>query len=178
MIKAPLAVTALTYVIITSRFGLRLMTIREDEIAAALMGVDTRRAKFLAFTVSAFFTGVAGGLFAHLLQFISPRVFDIIKSTDVLIMVYLGGIASIGGSVLGATIYTVLLEALAKGCDADVIVYLGCGERGNEMAEMLDDFKRHAAVSAAATQDQKPNQPVSHNKFEAGQLLTVRAMFQ
>jgi branched-chain amino acid transport system permease protein len=55
---------------------------------------------------------VAGGLFAHLLQFISPRVFDIIKSTDVLIMVYLGGIASIAGSVVGATLYTVLLEAL------------------------------------------------------------------
>ena len=48
---------------------------------------------------SAFFSGVAGGLFAHLLQFISPRVFDIIKSTDVLIMVYLGGIALFAASV-------------------------------------------------------------------------------
>ena len=95
-----------------SRFGRGVLAVREDEIAAALTGVDTRRVKFLAFTLSAFFSGVAGGLFAHLLQFISPRVFDIIKSTDVLIMVYLGGIASIGGSVLGATLYTVLLEAL------------------------------------------------------------------
>jgi len=95
-----------------SRFGRAVLAVREDEIAAALMGVDTRRAKFLAFTVSAFFSGVAGGLFAHLLQFISPRVFDIIKSTDVLIMVYLGGIASIAGSVIGAALYTVLLEAL------------------------------------------------------------------
>ena len=51
-------------------------------------------------------------MFAHLLQFISPRVFDIIKSTDFLIMVYLGGIGSIAGSMLGATIYTVLLEVL------------------------------------------------------------------
>jgi branched-chain amino acid transport system permease protein len=89
-----------------------VLAVREDEIAAELTGVDTRRAKFLAFTLSAFFSGVAGGLFAHLLQFISPRVFDIIKSTDVLIMVYLGGIASIAGSVVGATLYTVLLEAL------------------------------------------------------------------
>jgi branched-chain amino acid transport system permease protein len=108
--------TALTLLAIRnfvySRFGRAVLAVREDETAAALMGVDTRRAKFLAFTVSAFFTGVAGGLFAHLLQFISPRVFDIIKSTDVLIMVYLGGIASLAGSVLGATLYTVLLEAL------------------------------------------------------------------
>ena len=51
----------------------------------------------MAFVVSSFFAGVAGGLFAHLLQFINPRVFDIIKSTDILIMVYLGGIGSIGG---------------------------------------------------------------------------------
>jgi branched-chain amino acid transport system permease protein len=108
--------TALTLLAIRnfvySRFGRAVLAVREDETAAGLMGVDTRRAKFLAFTVSAFFTGVAGGLFAHLLQFISPRVFDIIKSTDVLIMVYLGGIASLAGSVLGATLYTVLLEAL------------------------------------------------------------------
>ncbi len=95
-----------------SRFGRAVLAVREDEIAAELMGVDTRRAKFLAFTLSAFFTGVAGGLFAHLLQFISPRVFDIIKSTDVLIMVYLGGIASIAGSVIGAVLFTVLLEVL------------------------------------------------------------------
>jgi branched-chain amino acid transport system permease protein len=108
--------TALTLLAIRnfvhSRFGRAVLAVREDEIAAELTGVDTRRAKFLAFTLSAFFSGVAGGLFAHLLQFISPRVFDIIKSTDVLIMVYLGGIASITGSVIGATLYTLLLEAL------------------------------------------------------------------
>jgi branched-chain amino acid transport system permease protein len=108
--------TALTLLAIRnfvhSRFGRAVLAVREDEIAAELMGVDTRRAKFLAFTLSAFFSGVAGGLFAHLLQFISPRVFDIIKSTDVLIMVYLGGIASITGSVIGAALYTLLLEAL------------------------------------------------------------------
>jgi branched-chain amino acid transport system permease protein len=108
--------TALTLLAIRnfvhSRFGRAVLAVREDEIAAELMGVDTRRAKFLAFSLSAFFSGVAGGLFAHLLQFISPRVFDIIKSTDVLIMVYLGGIASITGSVIGAALYTLLLEAL------------------------------------------------------------------
>jgi branched-chain amino acid transport system permease protein len=95
-----------------SNFGRGVLAVREDEIASDLMSVNTRRVKFLAFTISSFFAGVAGGLFAHLLQFINPRVFDIIKSTDILIMVYLGGIASLGGSILGATIYTVLLEVL------------------------------------------------------------------
>jgi branched-chain amino acid transport system permease protein len=70
------------------------------------------RVKMLAFVVSSFFAGVAGALFAHLLQFINPRVFDIIKSTDILIMVYLGGVGSLGGSIIGAVIYTVLLELL------------------------------------------------------------------
>lgn len=95
-----------------SNFGRGVLSIREDEIASDLMSVNTRQVKLLAFTISSFFAGIAGALFAHLLQFISPRVFDIIKSTDILIMVYLGGIGSIMGSILGATIYTVLLEVL------------------------------------------------------------------
>jgi len=95
-----------------SNFGRGVLSIREDEIASDLMSVNTRQVKLLAFIISSFFAGVAGALFAHVLQFISPRVFDIIKSTDVLIMVYLGGIGSIAGSILGATLYTVLLELL------------------------------------------------------------------
>lgn len=95
-----------------SNFGRGVQSIREDEIASDLMGVNTNKVKLLAFVLSSFFAGVAGALFAHILQFISPKVFDIIKSTDVLIMVYLGGIGSITGSILGATVYTVLLEIL------------------------------------------------------------------
>jgi branched-chain amino acid transport system permease protein len=95
-----------------SNFGRGVLSIREDEIASDLMSVNTRQVKLLAFVLSSFFAGVAGALFAHLLQFISPRVFDILKSTDILIMVYLGGIGSIAGSILGASIYTVLLEVL------------------------------------------------------------------
>ena len=97
---------------IYSNYGRGVLSIREDEIASDLMSVNTRQVKMLAFMVSSFFAGVGGALFAHLLQFISPRVFDIIKSTDFLIMVYLGGIGSIAGSILGATTYTVLLEVL------------------------------------------------------------------
>lgn len=95
-----------------SRFGRGVLAIREDDIACALMSVDTRKVKRLAFMLSAACAGVAGGLFAHLLQFISPRVFDIIKTTEILIMVYLGGVASLMGSIIGATLYTVILEVL------------------------------------------------------------------
>jgi branched-chain amino acid transport system permease protein len=89
-----------------------VLSLREDEIAADLMSVNTRQVKVLAFVLSSFFAGVAGGLFAHVLQFISPVVFNILKSTDILIMVYLGGIGSIAGSIIGASIFTILLELL------------------------------------------------------------------
>ncbi|MBA4419866.1 MAG: branched-chain amino acid ABC transporter permease [Anaerolinea sp.] len=95
-----------------SKFGRGVLSIREDEIASDLMSVNSRQVKMLTFVISSFFAGVAGALFAHILQFISPRVFDIIKSTDILIMVYLGGIGSIAGSILGALIFTILLEVL------------------------------------------------------------------
>ncbi len=98
--------------LVQSNFGRGILAIREDEVAANLTSVDTRRLKIYAFLISAFFTGVAGGLFAHLLQFINPRSFSILKSTDMLVMVYLGGVGSLTGSLLGATIFTVLLELL------------------------------------------------------------------
>ncbi len=97
---------------IYSRFGRGVLAVREDEIAADLTGVNTRNVKMLAFVVSSFFAGIAGGLYAHLIQYISPGSFDILKSTEMLVMVYLGGVGSIAGSILGATTYTVLLEAL------------------------------------------------------------------
>ena len=95
-----------------SRFGRGVAAIREDELAAELIGIDTRQVKLQAFLLSAFFAGVAGGLYAHLIQFINPRSFDIVKSTEILVMVYLGGVASLAGSLVGAAVYTVLLEAL------------------------------------------------------------------
>ncbi len=98
--------------LVYSNFGRGITAIREDEVAANLTGVDTRRVKLYAFLVSAFFAGVAGGLFAHLLQFINPRSFSILKSTDMLVMVYLGGVGSLTGSLLGATIFTLLMEVL------------------------------------------------------------------
>lgn len=114
-------VWALFWVVITlwvirnlvySKFGRAVVAIREDEIAANAMGVRTREAKILAFVVSSFFGGVAGALFAHQIQFINPSSFDIIKSTEILVMVYLGGVGSLAGSILGAVIFTFLAQAL------------------------------------------------------------------
>jgi branched-chain amino acid transport system permease protein len=95
-----------------SNFGRGVLAIREDETASGLVSVNTKQVKVLTFVFSAFLAGIAGGLFAHELQFINPRSFTILKSTDMLVMVYLGGIGSLGGSILGATVYTLVLEGL------------------------------------------------------------------
>jgi branched-chain amino acid transport system permease protein len=97
--------------LIYSKFGRAIIAIREDEIAANAMGVRVREAKILAFVVSSFFGGVAGALYAHL-NFINPKYFDIVKSTEILVMVYLGGVSSLGGSILGAVLFTFLQNAL------------------------------------------------------------------
>ncbi len=98
--------------LIYSKFGRAVVAIREDEIAANAMAVRTREAKILAFVVSSFFAGIAGALFAHQILFINPSTFDIVKSTEILVMVYLGGIGSLSGSLLGAVIFTFLSEIL------------------------------------------------------------------
>ncbi len=97
---------------VSSTKGKGVVAIREDEIAAELMSVNTRHTKVLAFTISSFFAGVAGGLFAHVLGYINPSTFTIFKSTEALVMVYLGGMGSLTGSVLSAGIFTVAMEAL------------------------------------------------------------------
>jgi branched-chain amino acid transport system permease protein len=98
--------------LINSNFGRGIIAVRDDEIAANLVSVDTKYVKVLAFVVSAFFAGIGGGLFAHLIQFINPRTFSIIKSTDFLLMLYLGGSGTLAGPILGAAIWTILLEVL------------------------------------------------------------------
>jgi branched-chain amino acid transport system permease protein len=98
--------------LVYSSFGRGIIAVRDDEIAANLVSVNTKQAKILAFVISSFFAGIAGGLFAHLIQFINPRTFSIVKSTDILLMLYLGGSGTLIGSILGATIWTILLEVL------------------------------------------------------------------
>jgi branched-chain amino acid transport system permease protein len=98
--------------LVNSTFGRGIIAVRDDEVAANLVSVDTKRTKVLAFVISAFFAGVGGGLFAHLIQFINPRTFSIVKSTDFLLMLYLGGSGTLAGPMLGAAIWTILLELL------------------------------------------------------------------
>ncbi len=101
------------YALVTSTFGKGIIAVREDEIAAGLMGVPTRRVKLVAFMVSSFIAGMAGGLLVHVLAFANPDTFDILKSTEALVMVYLGGMGSISGSVIAGVLYTILIEALS-----------------------------------------------------------------
>ena len=95
------------------RVGRALLAIRESEIAAAASGVPVAAYKTVAFALSAFYTGVAGGLFAFVVGHLSPDAFDIVMSVDFVVMVVLGGLGSIPGSIAGAAVVTVLHDALA-----------------------------------------------------------------
>ncbi len=104
------------------------MAIRENEIAAEAMGVNTTHYKVQAFVVSSAVAGVAGGLFAHYLSFINPSSFDFMKSVEIVIMVVLGGMGSVSGSILAAFILTFLPEALRPlqqwtGVDLRMVIY-------------------------------------------------------
>lgn len=98
--------------LVYSNYGRVWLAIRENEIAAEMMGVNVLRYKMSAFVVSALFAGLAGGVWAHYQQYIHPSSFTYLRTTDLLVMLYLGGMASLSGSVLGVTIMTVLLEVL------------------------------------------------------------------
>ena len=95
-----------------SRIGRAWIAIREDELAAGSMGINTRNVKLLAFAMGATFGGVAGGLFASFQGFVSPESFTLLDSIMVLCMVVLGGMGNVGGVVLGAALLTALPEAL------------------------------------------------------------------
>lgn len=98
--------------LMASTWGKGIIAIRDDEIASEIMGINTRRMKMVAFMLSSGLAGLAGGLFAHILGYINPGTFTIMKSTEILVMVYLGGMGSLSGSVLSAIGFTVILELL------------------------------------------------------------------
>ncbi|MBK8200838.1 MAG: branched-chain amino acid ABC transporter permease [Bdellovibrionales bacterium] len=114
--------------IVNTSYGRAFLSVRDDEIAAEAVGVPTTRAKVKSFVIGAFFAGLAGGLFAHDLQYLSPSIFDFNRSFEIIIMVVLGGMGSISGSVIAAVFLTVLKEALRPlqemtGVDLRMIVY-------------------------------------------------------
>jgi branched-chain amino acid transport system permease protein len=95
-----------------SPHGRALLAVREDEIAAEAMGVNTTYYKVTSFVVGAFFAGVAGGLYGHFLTFLSPQSFDFNRSFEIIIMVVLGGMGSTTGAICAALLLTGLRELL------------------------------------------------------------------
>ncbi len=99
---------------VRSSFGRTLIAIREDEIAAEAMGVDTTRSKVISFVLSSAMAGVGGGLFGHYLMYVHTNSFTFIKSIEIIIMIVIGGLGSITGSVVGAVLYIGLTEGLRE----------------------------------------------------------------
>ena len=97
---------------VRSTLGKALNAVRDNELAANAMTVNTRRTKITAFLFAAFWAGVAGGLFAHVLRYVNPSTFGIQKLAEVLAMVYFGGLNSVYGAIVGATSISLLGEVL------------------------------------------------------------------
>jgi len=100
------------YKIQNSRFGRALTAIREDELAAEAMGINTLLYKVKAFATGTFFAGIGGGLYAHLIQYLNPMDFGVSRSFELLSFVVLGGLGSVPGTVLGTTVLTLTPEFL------------------------------------------------------------------
>lgn len=111
------------HTLINSRHGRAIISIREDEIAAEASGINTTFYKIFAFSVAAFFAGVAGALYAHQLGMLVPTRFDFNYSIEMVIMVVLGGMGSITGSVVAATFLTALPQVLSSFAKYRMLIY-------------------------------------------------------
>lgn len=98
--------------LVFSGIGRALVSVREDELAAEAVGINTTQYKTLGFVAGCMYAGVAGGLYAHLYTFLHPSNFDFLKSIDVLLIIVLGGLGSISGTLVAAVAWTFLLEGL------------------------------------------------------------------
>jgi branched-chain amino acid transport system permease protein len=121
------AVAALSiYVVgalVNSTYGRGFIAVRDDEIAAEAMGINTTKYKVTAFTVGAFFSGLAGALYAHFIGYITPEGFNFLKSVDVVVMVILGGMGSTAGVTVAAVALTVLNELLRQAEQYRMVVF-------------------------------------------------------
>ena len=111
---------AVIHNIVRSDAGRALISIREDELAAEAMGVNTTRYKVASFVIGSAFAGIAGVLFAHYNKFLSTNDFQFIKSFEIIIMIVIGGMGSMTGAILGAIIVTLLPELLRQLPDVQV----------------------------------------------------------
>ena len=114
---------AVIFAFIHSRHGRAVIAIREDEIAAEAAGIHTTYYKLLAFVLAAFFAGIAGGLYAHHIGVLDPSKFDFNYSVEILIMVVLGGMGSITGSIVAAIVLTLLPELLRGFSEYRMLIY-------------------------------------------------------
>jgi branched-chain amino acid transport system permease protein len=110
-----LAAALAVYVVVSlvhSTYGRGFLMVRDDEVAAEAMGINTTKYKVMAFVVGAFFAGIAGGLYAHFKQFIHPEGFGFLRSVDIVVIVILGGMGNTPGVILAAILLTILPEGL------------------------------------------------------------------
>ena len=109
--------------LVHSTYGRGFHAVRDDEIAAAAMGIDTTRFKVTAFVMGAFFAGVAGALYSHAVEFISPEGFNFLRSFEIIVMVILGGLGRPVGVAVAAILITLLNELLRDLSQYRMVVY-------------------------------------------------------
>ncbi|KAF5086581.1 Branched-chain amino acid transport system / permease component [anaerobic digester metagenome] len=112
MLLGVMITTMMLYRLVNSTLGKGIPAVCQNEVAAEIMSVNTKKVKLVAFMVSAGIAGVAGALYAHMFSSIYANSFGIMKSTEAMVMVYLGGMGSLSGSVLAAVMFTLLIELL------------------------------------------------------------------
>ncbi len=98
--------------LIKGSYGKSFKAIRENEIAAKAVGINVMKYKLMAFVISAFFTGIGGGLLAHLIGTIDPLMFRFILTFNIVLIIVLGGLGSVSGSIIGSIIFVIALEGL------------------------------------------------------------------
>jgi branched-chain amino acid transport system permease protein len=109
--------------LVNSTYGRGFIAVHDDEVAASAMGINPTKYKVTAFVVGAFFAGIAGGLYAHHKQFLSPTGFDFMKSIDIVVMVILGGMGRTTGVIIAAILLTLLPEFLRGFAEYRMIIY-------------------------------------------------------
>jgi branched-chain amino acid transport system permease protein len=108
---------------LNSSHGRACISIREDEIAAEAMGINSTKYKVTAFTIGAFFAGIAGALYASYFYYLEPNTFGFLKSIDVLVIVVFGGLGSISGSVLASILLAVISTYLQSFAEIRMVIY-------------------------------------------------------
>ena len=123
IIPVTIIMTVLAKNLVNGYIGRAFIALRESEVAAQTIGVDLAKYKTIAFAISAFYTGVAGGLFAYLITFLSPDAFTIELSIDFIAMIVIVGMGSILGSIIGAVILTGMQQILASLLDLQILIF-------------------------------------------------------